>query len=171
MDHVNGWRPLVAVLANPGTRQVAARLMLGETLASAVEGLSPAKARRVTEAIVQSGLVGSDGETLDPRVFREVLDSAGVPKRTGIARFVDGRRIRQYPSNPRERGELLAWVARDVFAPDEVLTEREVNDRLVPYSEDVAVLRRYLVDYRLVERRADGTEYALTGEDPAAAAG
>ncbi|MBD7958842.1 DUF2087 domain-containing protein [Microbacterium sp. Sa4CUA7] len=37
---------------------------------------------------------------------------------------------------------------------------------MLPYSDDTAVLRRYLVDYHLVERRADGTEYALTGSEP-----
>lgn len=61
---------------------------------------------------------------------------------------------------------LLQWVSDSVFSEKEVLTEREVNSRLRPYTEDIAVLRRYLVDYRLVERRSDGTEYAATGIQP-----
>lgn len=166
MEDSHAWRPLIALLANPETRRVAAEVMRGGSLPSAVAGLSPSRRRRVTEAVVQSGLVDVETQMLAPDVFREVLASATVPKREGIERFTDGKRIRQYPANLEERGELLAWVARGVFTADEVLTERDVNARLLPYSEDVAVLRRYLVDYQLVERRSDGTQYALTGSGP-----
>ncbi|WP_337004257.1 MULTISPECIES: DUF2087 domain-containing protein [unclassified Microbacterium] len=163
------WRPLIAILANPETRRVAAEVMLGSTLDAATANLSPSRRRRVTDALVRSGLVDESTQLLAPDVFRAILESAAAPKREGVERFVDGQRIRQYPANLEERGELLAWVARNVFEADEVLAEREVNARLLPYSEDVAVLRRYLVDYQLVERRADGTEYALTGSGPIAA--
>ena len=166
MEESNAWRPLIAILANPETRRVAAEVMLGATVETATAGLSPSRRRRVTEALVQSGLVDAETKTLAPDVFREILASAPVARREGIERFTDGKRISQYPANLHERGELLAWVAREVFSADEVLPEREVNARLLPYSEDVAVLRRYLVDYQLVERRADGTEYALTGSAP-----
>ncbi len=166
MEGSNGWRPLIAILANPETRRVAAEVMLGSSLASATEGLSPSRRRRVTEAVTQSGLVDAETQALAPDVFREILASATVPRREGIERFTDGKRIRQYPANLHERGELLAWVARAVFSEGEVVTEREANSRLLPYSEDVAVLRRYLVDYQLVERRSDGSRYALTGSGP-----
>ena len=142
MENANLWRPLIAVLANPETRRVAAQMMLGATLDVATEGLSPSTLRRVAGAVVHSGLVGADGQTLAPEVFRAILESAPVARREGIERFVDGRRIRQFPANLEERGQLLAWVAQGVFREDEVLTEREVNARLVPYSEDVALLRR-----------------------------
>ncbi|NJI60651.1 DUF2087 domain-containing protein [Microbacterium oxydans] len=166
MEDSHAWRPLIALFANPETRRVAAEVMLGGTLTSAVEGLSPSRRRRVTEAVVQSGLVDAETQALAPDVFREILASAPVPRRQGIERFVDGKRIRQYPANLEERGALLAWVAGGVLAADEILTEREVNARLLPYSEDVAVLRRYLVDYQLVERRSDGTQYALAVSGP-----
>ncbi len=171
MNDSNTWRPLIAVLANPETRRVAAELMLGGTLESATASLSPSRRRRVAEAIVQSGLVDAGTQLLAPDVFRVILASAPVPRREGIERFTEGKRIRQYPANLHERGELLEWVARGVFSADEVLTEREVNARLLSYSEDVAVLRRYLVDYQLVERRSDGTGYALTGTAPVALSG
>jgi len=168
MEHSNRWRPLIAILANPETRRIAARVMLGADLETATDGLSPSRRRRATEAVLQSGLVDPATRALAPDAFRAILESAPVPRRDGIERFVDDGRIRQYPANLEERGELLAWVARGVFDTDEVLTEREVNSRLLPYSDDVAVLRRYLVDYQLVERRSDGSEYALTGSGPIA---
>lgn len=171
MDGSTEWRPLIAVLANAETRRVAAELMLGGTLDAATANLSPSRRRRVSEALVRSGLIDADTHAFVPDVFRAVIEAAAVSRQQGRERFMDGTRIRQYPANLDERGELLAWVARSAFADGEVLTEHEVNDRLLPYSEDVAVLRRYLVDYQLVERRADGTEYALTGSDPIRATG
>jgi len=163
MAQPNQWKPMIALLANPETRRVAAEVMLGATLESATAGLSPSKRRRVTEAMMHSGLVNAHTRVFESDVFRSILDAAPAPKkREGIDRFVDGKRIRQYPANLDERGRLLAWVATSAFDADEVLPEREVNDRLLPYSEDVAVLRRYLVDYELVERYPDGTGYTLS---------
>jgi hypothetical protein len=161
MSDAQGWRPLIAALANPDTRRVAARLMLGDPLETAAEGLPPSKRRRAAEALTASGLLADDGETLDPQVFRRLLDAAAAPRRTGRERFVDGTRIRQYPASATDRRELLAWVARRVFAVGEVLDEREVNERLLAYSDDVALLRRHLVDHGLVERGADGSGYTL----------
>lgn len=41
MDSQNAWRPVVAVLANPRTRTIAARLMLGGGLEEACARLAP----------------------------------------------------------------------------------------------------------------------------------
>lgn len=165
MTGSNGWRTVIAMLANPDTRHVMARMMLGDDLASATHELGPSKRRKVMRSMQRSGLVGADGLIVDG-VFRALLEESPVVRREGIERFLDEKRIRQYPANLEERGRLLAWVARDAFRADEVLGEQAVNERLALYHDDVAVLRRYLVDYQLVERRSDGTEYALTGGDP-----
>lgn len=122
MQQSNQWRPLIAILANPETRRVAAEVMLGGTLESATAGLSPSRRRRVIEVMIHSGLVQAGTQVFAPDVFRAILDSAPVPKREGIDRFVDGKRIRQYPANLEERGQLLAWVARNVFRVNEVIT-------------------------------------------------
>lgn len=159
-DH--SWRGLIALLANPDSREAAARIMLGEDLGASTAQLPSAKRQRVSAALVTSGLVDPQTAMLDPGVFRAALQQQAKPPRTGIERFLDGKRIAQYPANPEQRGELLAWVAQQAFTPGEVLHEAAVNDRLRPYSEDVAVLRRYLVDHALVERSPDGAGYALT---------
>lgn len=53
------------------------------------------------------------------------------------------------------RRELMAWVATLLPAGRE-LPETEVNNLLRPVDDDVAMLRRYLVDYGLVERPRPG---------------
>lgn len=42
----------------------------------------------------------------------------------------------------------------------EVLTEAELNERPVPFDEDVAALRRYLVDEGLLMRTRSGSSYS-----------
>lgn len=57
---------------------------------------------------------------------------------------------------------LLQWVAVRVLAPGETVSEAVLNGRLRVLADDTALLRRYLVDAGLVERRQDGSEYALS---------
>jgi hypothetical protein len=67
--------------------------------------------------------------------------------------------IDRYPRRLSDRRLLLEWIVENTFDPDDDLSESEVNLRLLRYSDDVAVLRRYLVDFELLERTADGTSY------------
>ncbi|USQ80249.1 DUF2087 domain-containing protein [Ornithinimicrobium faecis] len=52
------------------------------------------------------------------------------------------------------RVQLLTWVASTL--PEGELSEVEINAALRPIDDDVAMLRRYLVDYQLVERPEPG---------------
>lgn len=45
------------------------------------------------------------------------------------------------------------------IAPGRTYTEREFNRALAPFTRDPSSVRRYLVDYRYVEREADGSAY------------
>jgi len=67
--------------------------------------------------------------------------------------------IDRYPRRLSDRRLLLEWIVERTFDADDDLSESEVNVRLLRYSDDVAVLRRYLVDFELLERAADGTSY------------
>lgn len=109
------WRPLVAVLANPETRRVAAELMLGATLDRATGGLSPSRRRHITQSLVNSGLIDRESHEFRPDLFRSLLDSSATPKREGVERFMVGDRITQYPASLQVRGELLAHIARTAF--------------------------------------------------------
>ena len=60
-----------------------------------------------------------------------------------------------------EREELLRVIASKVIRADELLDEQNLNDRLLTFTDDPAVLRRYLVDFSILERRRDGSEYTL----------
>ena len=77
--------------------------------------------------------------------------------------FTDGRLLR-IPARRRARfAVLLELLSR--FTPGRTYTETQVNGVLRPAHEDVATLRRGLVDYRLLERDGLGT-YWVTAAPP-----
>jgi predicted transcriptional regulator len=71
-----------------------------------------------------------------------------------------GGRLRQIPSKRKKFESILRYVA-SAFEPGRRYTEKEVNQILGDYHEDTAALRRGLVDYHLMARESDGTEYWL----------
>ncbi|KHK98975.1 hypothetical protein LK09_04860 [Microbacterium mangrovi] len=153
---------MVAALANDDARRVFARLVL-EVDDDPFVGLSPSRRSHVRSQLENAGLIREfDGEVvLAADVFAETLRRVAVSRPTGIQRFLRDERIVQYPARPAERLELLGWVARTVLRPGEVVAETDMNDRLSAHTDDVAALRRYLVDAGLVERTPTGSEYAL----------
>lgn len=154
------WRPIIAALAHAETRTVFAHVVLGH---APDLGATPRDVRRTEQCLTtlrRSGLLRSD-DTVDEGALRQLLISSAPPKATGIERFLVDGRISQYPSNPTEREHLLRYVADEILQQDEVIDEAEMNRRLGAFHDDVAMLRRYLVDFELVERTTSGTQYAL----------
>jgi len=73
-----------------------------------------------------------------------------------ISRFVsDDGVLMAMPRRQADRLIVLAHIATAIEVGCE-LDEPEVNARLRPFSDDVATLRRYLVDAGLLIRRPPG---------------
>jgi hypothetical protein len=68
-----------------------------------------------------------------------------------LATFLDRGRLVQIPARRKKRLVVLRWLA-DHFRPAERYTEAQVNDLLRRYHEDVATLRRLMVDEELMQR-------------------
>ncbi|WP_338069007.1 DUF2087 domain-containing protein [Arthrobacter nitrophenolicus] len=162
------WRRVMAALASREARTAYAQIVLGEDV------LPDAKEQRRSKAIgmlLEAGLVewsGDKGLEASDAVFRDLLSQH--PKRqpkTGVDRFLRLGRIDRYPASPADRRQLLAWVVGQAIKPGEDLTERQVNERLLNYTDDVVLLRRYLVDFELLERTASGSSYRRPAEEPA----
>lgn len=162
MGESESWRPLVAALANDDARRVFARLVL-QTEGDPFADLSPSRRRHVQSQLERAGVIRqvNGGYALNADVFAEQLRQVAVERPSGIGRFLREGRIVQYPARPAERLELLKWVAAEALQPDEVISEADINERLSAHTEDVAALRRYLVDAELIERTATGSQYAL----------
>jgi len=85
-----------------------------------------------------------------------------------LGRFMPAGRLRRLPSKDAKRRVVLEHLAQR-FEPGERYTERQVDailrGMLVPREEggeaDHVSIRRYLVDYRMLDREAG--EYWRTG--------
>ena len=102
-------------------------------------GRSLDELERSTDAAV-SPLTGAGGAPLaaeDAKVLRGYLE--------------DGR-LATIPASTRKRLVVLHWLRDQVFTEDRGYEEKEVNQRLALFHPDVASLRRYMVDERLVAR-------------------
>lgn len=164
----NAWRPILASLANDSSRHLFAQLVVGgaEAGSAYLSTLSPSRAAHVRSSLLESRMAREDHQgwlVADTAIFAEVLkEASAAPAPKGIERFLTPEgQIRTYPANLEERGRLLRLVAERALSAGEVLTEAELNARLLAFSPDVAVLRRYLVDYGELERTRNGSEYAL----------
>lgn len=82
-------------------------------------------------------------------------DSSATPaerERAKVLRdFFDGDRLKQIPAQRKKRVVVLEHLLRR-FEPGRTYPEREVNDLLRSAHEDVATLRRELVDYGFMNR-------------------
>jgi hypothetical protein len=168
-------RRVAAVLANDDMRTLYAEIVLG-----CESSLGAATRKKALAALLASGLVDSIGGADDAdgqrvvasaRVFRELLAQHPAPLiATGVDRFLHDGRIDRYPSSAHDRHELLEWVVARAIEPGEVLVESEVNGRLSRFSDDIAALRRYLMDAALLERTASGSTYVRVSRAPDARA-
>jgi DNA-binding transcriptional ArsR family regulator len=87
-----------------------------------------------------ASLPGPDGEALpayDARVLRA---------------FLVGGRLASIPAQEKKREVILRFLLARCFAEDRAYPEKEVNQRLALYHPDVASLRRYLIDGKLMTR-------------------
>lgn len=168
-------RRLLAALANGEARRVFAEISIGGTPGGSLTPgkLSPAKLARALGLLTEAGLVetveteGSVRYRLREHAFRDALASLSpAPSPSGVERFLtaDGR-IDRYPARRSDRLKLLAWVATRVLDTSERAAERELNERLAGLTDDVPMLRRYLVDYGIVNRTPDGSAYWLALEE------
>lgn len=66
--------------------------------------------------------------------------------------FFEGPRLKQIPASRKKRVVVLRHLLKR-FDPETAYSEREVNDLLRPAHEDVATLRRELVDYGFMVRK------------------
>jgi hypothetical protein len=159
---------VLATLANSDARTAYAQIVLGTQLPEVLAGLKDHRRNRAIAILLESGLVernASNGLAAPESIYRDLL--AQQPRRqpqTGLDRFMRLGKIERYPANVAERRQLLAWIASEVIEPGEDLTEKQVNARLLSYTDDVVLLRRYLIDFGLLVRTPSGSSYSRPEE-------
>ncbi|GLI27175.1 hypothetical protein ARHIZOSPH14_14170 [Agromyces rhizosphaerae] len=163
------WRRVVAMLVEDDRRAAFAMAVLGSTRAEVEARLGERRATRALRALAEVALVAEDADgvlSADGAVFHDLLHGSATARATkGPERFLRGGRIAQYPANSSDRRALLELIVDRAIGTNEVLDERGVNERLAEFTDDVALLRRSLVDAALLERTRSGSEYARPAAD------
>jgi hypothetical protein len=76
-----------------------------------------------------------------------------------LATFTDAEgRITAFPAQKKKYLALLRYVLK-AFEPGVRYSEKQVNEILLRYNEDTAMLRRSLVEYHMMAREGGGGEY------------
>ena len=73
---------------------------------------------------------------------------------------IKNRVLKKFPKKQKEKLILLREIAL-WLDKEKLYTERELNDVLKSIYHDYAEIRRYLIEYRFMERKADGSEYRV----------
>jgi len=68
-----------------------------------------------------------------------------------IRAFFRQGRLVQIPAQQKKKQVILEEIVK-AFTPGERYSEWDVNKMLVDFNEDVASLRRYLVEFKLMDR-------------------
>lgn len=170
---------LLGLLADPDRFRVVAALALGATAVNDVVELTklpPRLVERSVARLIAGGLVTKDAAghrfqmeelLIAARAVaheRAAADAAENPQGVSeiVARFMKQGRLVSIPSKGAKRAAVLDHLAQDL-EPGRRYSEKQVNAVLAEYHDDVASLRRYLVDDGYLERdrgkywRAGGT--------------
>lgn len=73
----------------------------------------------------------------------------------------DGR-IKQFPKKKKKFEVLLRYVLKD-FEVGVHYSERRVNEILSKFNVDTAILRRGLIEYKMMAREGGGGSYQVVG--------
>lgn len=120
---------------------------------------------RLTEAGLLTKVRGQLIADLSPlgELAEEVVEATAlaraVPRTSPLRRFLVRGRIETLPKKPADVNALAAALCT-LLPDDRELTEAEVNDYLGQAGDDVAALRRLLVDLHFV-RRNGSAEYRV----------
>jgi DNA-binding transcriptional ArsR family regulator len=105
-------------------------------------------ARRLLDAgTLQAVVADVEGDASDRRILRNHLDADG--------------RIKAFPVQRKKELVVLRHVAQ-AFEPGRRYKEKEVSAILRRFNDDTGRLRRYLVEFGLMERQGGGGEYRRT---------
>jgi hypothetical protein len=162
---------LVGSLGSVTRLRVAAALILGAGNAAQVRaatGLDTRTVHRELDRLAAAGVVGTPGP--DGQVIARLRELAAAARAVAKAAasepapdpavtaeervrrsFLKDGRLLSIPSQRSKRLVVLDVLAQE-FEPGRRYPEREVNRRLRAWNDDVAALRRFLVDERFMER-------------------
>jgi hypothetical protein len=125
------------------------------------QGVQEKQLRRHLGRLLQAGLVASDGSLVVARLDRMRQDEDAPAADADISAYFRRGRLAGMPRAEDVRRRVLVEIARR-FDAERSYSEPEINAALREVHDDHAMLRRYMVDFGILERDVRGTTYRLT---------
>ena len=162
---------MLGLIADPNRLRVFSALALGATTTTDIREMTSLDARTVERALarlVAGELVVRESNGVVRLLTEDLLMIArsvgerrdrgrtadiDAPGAVVLARFMKNGRLTSIPAQLSKRTIVLDYLAQN-FEPGRRYKEKEVNEILARYHEDVAALRRYLVDESFMQREA-----------------
>jgi hypothetical protein len=159
---------------------VVAAIVLGASTVEEIKkatGLATRDIGRALSRLVDADLVIRDDEgrhwLVEERFRQAAIETASDDDNTDVfdvpedasrvlRAFIRDGRLVSIPAAHSKRRIVLDYLAQE-FEPGRRYHERRVNDILGRWHDDVASLRRYLVDEGFLEREGGGGEYWRVG--------
>lgn len=76
-----------------------------------------------------------------------------------INKWIKDNKIQKIPKKEQNKIELFNYIANLTFEKNVQYTEKEINEKLKNFYIDYALLRRYMVDYKILSRTRDCKTY------------
>jgi hypothetical protein len=76
-----------------------------------------------------------------------------------IERYFKDNKLNVIPSKHLKKYEVFKYISNEYLKEDVIYDEIEINNILKNIYSDYALLRRYLVDYKLIDRSRDCKTY------------
>lgn len=76
-----------------------------------------------------------------------------------VYKWIKDNKIEKIPKKEKYKIELFNYIAELSFEKNVQYTEKEVNEKLKSFYFDYAILRRYMVDYKILSRTKDCKVY------------
>ncbi|WP_311564664.1 DUF2087 domain-containing protein [Peptoniphilus duerdenii] len=76
-----------------------------------------------------------------------------------INKWIKDNKIQKIPKKEKDNIELFNYIANLTFEKNVQYTEKEINEKLKNFYIDYALLRRYMVDYKILSRTIDCKTY------------
>ncbi|KAB8137549.1 DUF2087 domain-containing protein [Gracilibacillus oryzae] len=75
-----------------------------------------------------------------------------------LDKFIQDEKLTKFPPKEKQRLIVLRSIANKLTA-EYLYTEKELNNELEAFYHDYVLIRRYLIEYGLLDRKADGSQY------------
>ncbi|WP_066062980.1 DUF2087 domain-containing protein [Neobacillus soli] len=102
--------------------------------------------------------VPKTAKMLDERYNITQVERAEIVKKY----FPDGMggRLRKFPLKEKQKLVVLSEIVKHLNR-ERTYDEKDLNQALMPFHDDYALIRRYLIEYGFLDRMPDGSEYWL----------